>query len=265
MAKCVYTSIEYFPKCFSNESINVGFIFHNATEGSINFLRSKNKKRITSFDDELIYEDYNMLMDAFEEFITKPFKSTLFSTNDDIVKRFNENYLDSIKNCFLNEFRFSNIMKINSDNPLEDCKDYSKLYLYFDYDKKDRLSEENISKIVRKQLKRELSSMNVMYNEKVNVDGITEYGEPMKIDFKVGDEVYIKILDIRTDSFLKLNTAKVWAFNKQYFDNKNLTLIFALTSKPETVEEHAYYDILEATKAPIYTLNELDKLVISIQ
>ena len=101
MAKCVYTTIEYFPKIFTNESINVGFIFHNVTDGTIKFVRAKNKKRIISFDDELLFDDYNMMMDAFEDFIIKPFEKTIFFTPDSDLCH-NENYLKSIKNNFLN-------------------------------------------------------------------------------------------------------------------------------------------------------------------
>lgn len=264
MDKCVYTTIEYFPKVFTNESINVGFIFHNVTKGTIKFLKAKNKKRIISFDDELIFEDYIMLMDAFEDFIVEPFKTTLFGEKN-VLLCHNEDYLNSIKNNFLNEFRFSNIMKINSNDPLKDFEEYSKIYLYFDYEKKERLKDDDISRILRRQLKQQLSNINANYEEKFSTVKIAGYGEPMKLDFKIGENIYVKVLDIRSDSFSKLNTAKIWAFNKQYFDNHNSILIFAITSKPESVEERAYYEILKATNAPIYTMNDLDQLVYSIQ
>ena len=263
MAVCVYTTIEYFPKSFNSESINVGFVFHNVTEGTIKFLKAKNKKRITSFDDELDIEDYNMMMNAFENFIKKPFKHNLFKEYDDI-RCHDENYLKSIKHNFLNEFRFSNVFKINSNNPLKDFEDYSKIFLYFDFEKKDRLKEQDISKILRKQIKQQLAAINISYDESFSAKEISEYGEPMKVDFKIGNKVYIKILDIRSDSFSKINTAKIWTFNKRYFDKNNLTLIFAITSMPETEEERAYYNILKMTDAPIYSINELDKLVSSI-
>ena len=244
--ECVYTTIEYYPKSFNDESINVAFVFHNATQGKLFFIRAKNKKRVMSFDDEMTANEYDMIMDTFE--------ITLFNQTNNIV--FDSNYLKSLNNFFLNEFKFSKISKINSENVEQDMNDLLKLVLYYDFEKKDRLKPDVIEKILKRNIYQQLSYKNMEFDVDYLVNDFG-YGEQIKVDFKIGD-TYIKILNLKANAYtLKINTAKTWAFNKSYFDKKNKKLVFAITTEPVTDPEKTYIDILRSTNAEIYYMDQI--------
>ena len=256
--ECVYTTIEYFPKSFNDESINVAFIFHDATEGKMYFYRAKNKKRITSFDDEMTMEEYEMLMDTFERFVTSPFKISLFNQHNNVV--FDNNYLFSIKNSFLNEFRFSKISKIISENVKQDVENLLKLSLYYDFEKKDRLKPEMVEKVLRKNIIQQLQFNNKDYETDYAINDFG-FGETIKVDF-VFENTYIKILNLQSDKFTnKINTAKAWAFNKKYFDDRKKRIVFALPIEPSSDAENAYVKILRSTDAEVCYMDDISRII----
>lgn len=258
MCKCAYTTIEYYPKSFNNESINIAFILHDATTGKLFFKKIKNKKRVLNFDDELDSKDFDFVIGSFERFLKKPFDI------DSSDNRINDiNYLNSIGNAFLNEFRLSNIQLIESNEPYETFEEMSKLVLYFDYEKESRPKKEEIDKIIKKTIKSYLCDKKVDFKESYDVNDIT-LGEPVKVDFKIGN-TFIKVLDFKMDSYTsKINTAKIWAFNSYYFSSKEYNLIVALVGKAETQQEKTYLSILEQSNIKICYINELDSLLMSV-
>lgn len=252
--ECAYTTIEYYPKSFNEESINVAFVFHNFTKGTLSFFKAKNKKRILSFDDEMTKEEYDLVMNSFEKFLKKPFNKDLFNYEYSPIVN-DRKYLESVNHNFLNEFRFSKISYIQTEDAVSDMKDLLKLKLYYDYDKNERPKSQEIEKIIKKNIKQQLNSNNINYEMDYNVKGIG-YGEPLKVDFKVGDK-YIKILDSKLDNYtLKINTAKVWAYNKKYFDQDKKELIFAIANEPITEQEKTYIKILNEANATIFYIDD---------
>ena len=256
MNKCVYTTIEYFPKSFNNESINVGFIFHDVTSGVIKFKKISNKKRLQSFDDEIDLDDFNFLMDNFENFITKPFN--IKSNNND--KRVNdEKYLESIQNMFLNEFRFNKINYIMSDDVDKDYNDLIKLSLYYDLEKKNRPKKDEIERIVKKNIKQALLNSNREFKESYTLENVS-VGEPIKVDFSFENKC-IKILDVKSEAFTsKINTAKVWCYNANELRDANIKLIIIIPNEIVTEQEKAYLRILQKANPKIYLMNDLSNI-----
>ena len=256
---CTYATIEYYPNSFNNESINVAFIFHNATKGTLNFVEVKNKRRIKNFDDELNIETYTKILTSIKNFICSPFDRNMFMDEKKESNKFKFDYLKSIQNHFLNEFRLSGITTINTENAEESEKDLCMMSLYYDMEKKDRPKSEDIARMLRKSIKQKLKMDEFSFEENHVVTDITN-GEDLKIDFKIGD-LYIKVLDSKSEKFgKKIDFAKVWCFNKNYFDESEKKLVFALLNKPESDAEEAYIKILKKSKANIFYLNDLNEL-----
>ena len=261
MCKCAYTTIEYYPKSFNNESINVAIVLHDATSGKLYFKKAKNKKRIISFDDELNVEDFDFAMRNFERFLNKPFAHNLFNTKIDKCKDIH--YLNSVNNAFLNEYRMSKISYIETETPSEMFEEISKLVLYFDYEKENRPKKEEIDRIIRKTIKSMLNDKRISFEEAYGIPEIG-FGEPIKVDFKIGN-TFIKVLDMKMDAYTnRINSAKVWAINNDYFEDHNFKLIIALNGKAETDQERAYLNILKKYNVNFCYLNDLDSIICTL-
>jgi len=256
---CTYATIEYYPNNFNNESINVAFIFHNATKGTLKFVEAKNKKRIVSFDDELDIVTYNKIIDSIKNYILSPFDNNLFDNGKNYQKSINPKYLETIKNYFLNEFRLSGITTIDTEDPEESEKELIQLTLYYDQEKENRPKEEDVVRILKKSIKQKFKMDSFEFEENCDVQNITE-GENLRVDFKIGD-FYIKVLNSKSEKYTqKINFAKAWCFNKNYFDRTNKQLAFALINKPENNVEETYLKILKQSGAKIFYLSDLNKL-----
>ena len=259
MGRIVYTTIEYYPKSFNDESINVAFVFHNVEKGEIKFQVINNKKRLKSFDDEIDIIDFNYIMKNFEIFIKEPFQITIFNNNLNEIC-FNEYYIESIQNMFLNEFRFGKIHHMDSVNPEQDYNDFVKISLYYDLDKKERPQKDEIERIIKNRIKQKLKENSVLFYESSVIENVS-YGEPIKVDFYYNNKC-IKFLDTKLDSFTtKINTAKVWYFNTLELRKNDIDTIFIILNQTSTPEERAYIDILKEANPSIYYYNDIEEII----
>ena len=73
---------------------------------------------------------------------------------------------------------------------------------------------------------------------------------------------YQKLFDYWLEKFTnKINTAKAWAFNKKYFDDRKKRIVFALPIEPSSDAENAYVKILRSTDAEVCYMDDISRII----
>lgn len=206
MEKIEYAALKYYNSPVSEECLYVGMLFNNLSTQTRTFKSIKNFRRLSAFDDE----------------ISVPFfKDYLLSIKDDVENNlFNLNSEFNLREYakpFVNELRFSSIRSEITDD-LDFIENISKLFLKFDYEKKERLSKNTELKYIRRILK----SANIPYSSNHSIKGL--YNESITFDL-VTQEYAIKYFKFKEKDLKKLiSTAKTWSYNASELKNEKKTI-----------------------------------------
>ena len=194
MNKIKYCSLKYYNSIISSECLCIGVLFHNLTTGEVTFNHIKNFRRLHSFDDEININFIKLYLASIKEEV----ESSIFNYNVDFD-------LEKYVKTYANEFRFSEInFSENQDEAFTD--NMTKLYLKFDYDKKERLEKTTEIRYIRNALKSasvDFTSKPVIGTRKENIG----------FDFQTS-EYAIKIFSFEDKNLNRLiPSAKLWAYN----------------------------------------------------
>lgn len=208
-----YAALKYYNSCVSEECLYVGMLFNNLTTNTRIFKTIKNFKRLESFDDEISIEF---------------FKDYLTSIKDEV-----ENNLFNYGKCFnmeayikpyVNELRFSSV-KSEETNDTDFIENIAKLFLKFDYDKKQRLKKDT----EKKYIKRILQSSNIKFNEDPIIG---KYNETIRLDL-VTDDYGIKLFKFEGKDLNRLITnAKAWSYSaREMKDERKILFLYDIDYK----------------------------------
>lgn len=197
MSRIEYAALKYYNNIISEECLYIGMLYNNLTTGKRDFRYISNFSRLQSFDDEADID----FIKAYLEGIKQQVENNIFNYNTSFdMKEFSRFYV--------NEFKFSDITVIDVDDNEDYVVNLTKMFLKFDFNKKQRLSKNEEKKYIRKIL----SSSNVKLSEP-RVSGI--YNENVNFDYLI-DDIAIKVFTFKEKNTLKLiPSAKQWAFSAQ--------------------------------------------------
>ena len=113
--KLLCSELSYFPDSISNKHILLGYVFHDFLNKKI-FFKLKKYDELGELKDEISEDDYNLIINSTMKFINEPFLTKSEKCSD-------RNYLGSITNNFLNEFRLSTPKEISANNEIRGKND----------------------------------------------------------------------------------------------------------------------------------------------
>lgn len=195
MHQIEYAALKYYNNVISEECLYIGMLFHNLTTGAREFRHISNFRRFQSFDDEA---DINFVK-LYLEGIKHQVEESLFNYN----KPFS---IADFSKIYVNEFRFSDAKVMEVAENEDYVGDLTKMYLKFDFNKRERLSISEEKKYIRKIL----AAKNVEFSTpKI----LGTYNENISFDYIIGD-IAIKLFSFKEKDTTKLlPSAKQWAFS----------------------------------------------------
>jgi len=244
-----FAVMQYVPNYERDEKINVAVILHSPLDRFMSMKIIDNWKRLKEFDDEL---DINFIK-SYLKTVKEQFSYNDFNINELAI---DDNYLlEQMTQFYINQF----IFKLSEVTIETGCIDFlNKLkdnYLYFDNDKKNRISNKDsvafFSELLRgKNINYEIvGAKNTLlgnYNEKINVD--------LKIKNK-----YYKIInfnDANIDTYIP--TIKMWMMNALELKEKREKLIFVVNEQVSDEKVNTFIKMLEKY-GEVIKLSEFNK------
>lgn len=202
--KILFSVLKY--KLITNESINIGILFHNLDTDQRVFETISKWSRLKSFDDEINIKYFKIMLDGIKEEI----QSNLFNNAVEFdIKVY-------IKK-FYNEMRFSEVYEDNTKNFNEFIEISKRNFLRYDYEKKDRPNKsEQIS-----YMKGLMKSNEIEYSVK---SPLGSYQENIKYDYIVGEYAF-KFFSFENKNLdILIHTAKAWAYTADEMKNRYKTI-----------------------------------------
>lgn len=228
MSHIEYSALNYYHSPVSDECLCLGVLFHNLTTGRRDFRYISNFRRFQTFDDEA---DVNFV------------KAYLAGIKEDVeisVLNCRESFdLQSYIRMFANEFRFSNIKKLNVGENEDYVTNLTKIYLKYDLAKSQRLNSNEEKKLIR----RVLETNNLEYsNGKIT----GEFDDEIPFDYQL-DHLCIKHFSFKGKNLRRvISNARQWSFaageltgvkkvlfiyDSDFEDRENLRVIINILSK----------------------------------
>lgn len=246
--KVYFSVLSYNPSFISGESINVGVLFQ-CQETKRTMLEVITKwQRIKSFDDELNIELFKAIVYGIRDEVKDSFLS--INRDSDIFK---------YASRFVNELKFSDVRCVDVENTDEFIEETKKIYLRYDYDKKERLSKETQTNYIKKLLR---NSKLELHNGKT----VGEYNESIKYDYIVKDYAF-KIFTFDNKDLSKLiNTAKAWAFNANEMKaEKRINTVFIYDCELENAQFKIIYKILKKYSCKVISASEIVDYILELE
>lgn len=244
----VYFSVlSYYPSFITSECINVAVLFYNKDTDERLLEVTTKWQRIRGFDDEIDLDFFKATLFGIREEI----KQSFWSNNSDFeIQRY-------IKR-FVNELRFSKIIKIETADFGSFITETKKMFLRYDFEKRDRPNrDEQISYIKRllreTNVKLENGKAKGIFNEVVNYDYIFD-GYAFKI-FSFSGKDLNKIV----------TSAKSWAYTaKEMNDSMNYKTIFVYDADIKDDKFEIIYKILNEYAYKVMRVPEAISYVIKL-
>ncbi len=242
-----YAALKYYNSPISEECLYIGMLFNNVTTGECNFEYISNFSRFQAFDDEADIDFIKLYLNG----IKKSVESSLF----DNVREFD---MQSYIKLFANEIRFTEITKINVEDR-NYVENITKLYLKYDFTKKNRLSSYEEKKYIKKILS---SSLNAKFSpSKLKGD----YDESINFDYVVNN-IGIKLFSFKDKKVNKMiSSAKQWSFTADELSQK-YKIVFLVDAIDESSKEQKIVKDILKKHATVCPINEgLDHILGLIQ
>lgn len=225
MEKISYAVLKYYNSIISEECLCVGVAFQNLSTGERYFNYIKNYQRLQVFDDEI---DTNFV------------KLYLGSIREEIECNILDHDIDFDLNLYVktyvNEFKFSKVFTAETDDEYF-IQNITKLYLKYDYDRKERLPKNTEQKYIRQIIR----SSNKNFTSR-NVIG--KRSEPIGYDYH-NDEYAIKLFSFKDKTLSKLiSSAKMWSYNALEMSDTKKTIFLYDMDITESTDFSIIFDIL---------------------
>jgi len=208
MSELIYFSIcRYVPSVLRGEKVNIGFAYHIPSLCKIGFKKTKNTKRIKSFDDEL---ELDMIHAIFESLKYDFGEGSLMDIEEfeDIDLSY-EGLLNNRIKSYVNQIQFSEVKVFNADvNVDESLKEIADLFLYFDKKKSERIDQKKVMTLATKivsssRYKNSINRSNknnkikefyeVPYDFSFDINGQKKYIKALSFDYKQVNRFYKEI------------------------------------------------------------------------
>lgn len=193
--KVLFSVLKY--KLITNESINIGILFHNLDTDERRFETITKWSRVKIFDDEINIKFFKILLNGMRGEIQNSLLSSM--VNFDI---------STYTKKFHNEMRFSRIYEDYTDNFNEFIEFNKRNFLRYDYDKKDRPDRDQQVKYMKRLMK----SKSISYSVK-KTEGL--YKENIQYDYIIDDYAFKFFAFENKKLDALIHTAKSWAYTAE--------------------------------------------------
>lgn len=198
--KILFSVLKY--KLITDESINIGVLFHNLDTDQRVLETISKWGRLKSFDDEINMQLFKIILEGMKEEI----QSNLLNNSIEFD-------IKSYTKYFCNEMRFSEIYEDETDDFHGFIQYSKKNFLRYDYEKKDRPNKEEQISYMKKLMK----SNEVNYIVK---NPLGKHSETIKYDYIVGEYAF-KFFSFENKNLESLvHTAKAWAYTAEEMKDK---------------------------------------------
>lgn len=237
MYQVEYTALKYYNSVVTGECMCVGMLYNNLTTGQRDFRHITNFSRFKAFDDEA---DTNFV---------KLYLQGIKNSVENNIFNFQSFDLSGFTRFYVNEFKFSEIITINIPEDENYIDNLTKIYLKFDFNKRQRLkiSEE------KRYIKQILKSKSIQFS-KPKVNG--GYNEEINFDYRF-DNIGVKLFSFDKKKNLKklIPVAKQWSFTAEELEKEFKTIFIYEAS---TMDNDNLDIILKILKkhADVYQLDE---------
>lgn len=201
-----FSVLSYYPSFITNENINIGILFYIMDYNRAVFHSIKKWDRVRAFDDEL---DIDFMKDYLRG-IAEEVETQLFNCQSDFD-------FGGFVRLYVNEYKFSGIQTIQTDNVENFIDETQKVYLKFDYEKAERLKKYQEHQYINKLLK----SSDIQFTKKEIIGG---FNENIRYDYIIGEyAVKLFTFEGKNLSYL-ISSAKTWAYNAAEMQGKYKTI-----------------------------------------
>lgn len=230
-----FAIMKYVPNYERDERINIAVILHSPKDKFMSIKIIENWRRLKEFDDELDIDFMKSYLKTIEEqFNYNIINSQTMNIEDDCL-------LEKMTQYYINQFTFviSNII-IESK-----CEEFlTKLknnYLYYDTDKKKRISKKESIEFFSELLR----GKNIFYELIGSKNAlIGAYNEKINVDLKIKDKYYkiINFNDSNIDTYVP--TIKMWMMNALELNEKKEKLVFIINEQINSEKINTFINML---------------------
>lgn len=243
--------MQYIPSYERDEKINVGVILHSKFDNYLSMKLIDNWKRLKEFDDELDIEFVKFYLKTVkEQFSYNEYKLNLNNVdiNDDML-------LENMTKYYVNQFIFKIFSTSINLSPQTFLEQLKKNFLYYDTDKKKRVSKKESLKFFEEIL----SSKNVKYEVIYNKNSlIGKFNEKINVDMMINNKYY-KLIELNdTNVSTYISTIKMWMLNAIELKEDNKELIFIVNEQVYDEKVKRIISMLESYSKVIKTSDFID-------
>ncbi len=246
-----FAVMQYIPSYERDEKINVGVILHSKFDNYLSMKLIDNWKRLKEFDDELDIEFVKFYLKTVkEQFSYNEYKLNLNNVdiNDDML-------LENMTKYYVNQFIFKIFSTSIDLSPQTFLEQLKKNFLYYDTDKKKRVSKKESLKFFEEIL----SSKNVKYEVIYNKNSlIGKFNEKINVDMMINNKYY-KLIELNdTNVSTYISTIKMWMLNAIELKEDNKELIFIVNEQVYDEKVKRIISMLESYSKVIKTSDFID-------
>ena len=230
-----FAIMKYVPNYDRDERINVAVVLHSPEDKFMSIKIIENWRRLKEFDDEL---DINFIK-SYLKTVEEQFNYNLINSNTINIE--DECLLEKMTQFYINQFVFviSNIaIESSCEEFLERLKNN---YLYYDTDKKKRISRRDSIEFFGELLR----GKNITY-ELIGTKNslIGTYDEKINVDLKIKDKYY-KIINFNESNIDKyVPTIKMWMMNALEHNDKKEKLVFVINEQIDDEKINTFVKML---------------------
>lgn len=235
--KVLFSVLKY--KLVTNESINIGILFHNLDTDERRLETISKWSRLKNFDDEINMILFKILLNGIKDEVKDSlFNETLHFNISEYTKKFR------------NEMRFSKIYEEHTDNFDSFVEFNKKIFLRYDYDQKDRPKKDQQIKYMKTLMK----SNEIPYSVK-KIMG--EHQESIQYDYII-DNFAFKFFEFENKKLDRLvSSAKAWAYTaKELSDIYNTIFVYDVD-----VDDRKFNIIIDILKKSAYDIIKYDNTI----
>lgn len=197
----------YVPSILRGEKINIGLVYHVPSMGVMDFVSSKNIRRIKSFDDEIEADVIKAIFESLNyEFSSFRLDGSLAESGLDITQK---GLLNELIKGYVNQVQFEKVRMLEFNESLDAVvSDMIDMYLYYDKKKSERIDQNRVRALAAR-----IVNSSPYKDSYTKVEKKKNFFDP-PYDFKINienDEKYIKAF-----SFDYLNPSKIFKEMKSY-------------------------------------------------
>lgn len=238
-----YSVLRYSPRMKVGEAINLGILAADEENGLADFFYSTKRNRVEAFDDEISYARVLKLMKSIKKDI------------DEYQEKRQDFDLNQYIKYYINSFYFEEPTTISYDSYGETTLRLRKLFLWFDFEKKDRFTKEDSVKAFQEMIQKDGTKS---YRRKSDIG---EYEDEIHYDLQT-EKYNIVLFELNERNITKqINSAKLWSWNSSHHESDR-EMLFVLNDNGMQQEDYRVVKrVLDDSTARVVPFSEAVRLI----